>query len=70
MEKIPDEEFKTRNLMLQKLMDEKDIDVLFIYGDDFHCANIRYLVDFWPSFENVLLILPREGEIIIAGSRK
>lgn len=68
MIKIPDEEFKARNLMLQKLMDEKDIDVLFIYGDDFHCANIRYLVDFWPSFENVLLILPREGEIIIAGS--
>jgi Xaa-Pro aminopeptidase len=68
MDKIPDIEFIERNKELQKKMDENDIDILFIYGDDFHPANIRYLVDFWPSFENVLLVLPKEGEITIAGS--
>jgi len=66
--KIPDSEFIERISKLQQKMDDKNIDMLFIYGDDFHCANIRYLVDFWPSFENVLLLLPKEGEIIIAGS--
>jgi Xaa-Pro aminopeptidase len=68
MDKINSHEFSDRNNRLKKIMEKNNIDMLFIYGDDFHSANIRYLVDFWPSFENVLLILPQEGEIIIAGS--
>jgi Xaa-Pro aminopeptidase len=48
MVKINNEEFKNRVENLRMLMREKNIDVCFIYGDEYRRENLRYISNYWP----------------------
>jgi Xaa-Pro aminopeptidase len=63
--KIPDWEFKERISRLKKIMDEKDIDMLFISSNYLDPANVRYFSDFSPQNESSALIVFREDESIL-----
>lgn len=62
---IPQSEFMLRVKNLRELMKEKEIDVCFIYGDEYRKENLRYISNYWPIFERGAVIITLEGEPII-----
>ncbi|MFA5468186.1 MAG: Xaa-Pro peptidase family protein [Sphaerochaetaceae bacterium] len=63
--KISKEEFRDRISTLQKLMGEKDLSVMLIYGDEYRKENLRYVSNYWPMFERSALIIGRVSEPIL-----
>ncbi len=53
---IPQAEFDTRLRRLQSRMSESDLDVLVVHSDEAEFANVRYLSNFWPIWENAGVI--------------
>lgn len=62
MLKIPDSEYKIRIKRVQEEMEKNSIDLLIDYSSECESANVRYLADFWPSFDFAGVMVPREGE--------
>lgn len=58
---IPNSEFKLRIEKLQALMKEKEYDFILAYGNEAEPQYVRYLSDYWPSFETAGVIVPVEG---------
>ena len=61
---IPEHEYQERLARVQAAMQEANLDVLVIYGDDravFGPANTRWLVDYAPHFESICLAVPVRG---------
>ena len=69
MKRIPDSEFRERVSKVQERMREEGLDMLFVYGDEFHQGYVRYLTDYWPVFALAGLVIPLKGEIRILGDR-
>lgn len=65
---IPKEEFKDRIERLQKIMEEKGLDGLAVYGDEYRKENLRYVSNYWPIFERGMCFIPRTGNPILAGA--
>lgn len=59
---IPDTEFKERAKKLQELMKKDGYDYILAYGNEAEPQYIRYLSDYWPSFETAGVFVPSEGE--------
>lgn len=59
--KIPDSEFLDRYKAIQKLMKEADVDVLLAYAHEAEPQFVRYLSDYWPSFETAGVLMGQEG---------
>jgi Xaa-Pro aminopeptidase len=59
---IPDSEYKERIKKVQERMVKDDIDLLVVYSSECESANVRYLADFWPTFDFAGVLVPREGE--------
>lgn len=59
---IPDAEFRMRIDKLQKLMREKNLDVLLAFSTESEPAYVRYLSDYWPSFETAAVLIPASGD--------
>lgn len=62
---IPNSEFQERIARLQKLMQEKDYDFILAYGNEAEPQYVRYLSDYWPSFETAGVLVPAEGEAFL-----
>jgi len=62
MPSIPKEEYKQRTARVQEVMKKRGLDLLIGYGCECESANIRYLADFWPSFDFAGVVVPAEGE--------
>lgn len=58
---LSDETIQYRYENLRKKMQEKNLDVLVIYGDLEHGSNFEYLTGFLPRFEEALLVIQRNG---------
>jgi Xaa-Pro aminopeptidase len=58
-------EFQDRVGKLKALMKERDIDVCFIYGDEYRKENLRYMSNYWPIFERGAAVVPIIGEPIV-----
>jgi Creatinase/Prolidase N-terminal domain len=58
---VPKEEYAARIAAARERMQEAKLDVLVIYGDREHFANLAFLTGYDPRFEESLCILPREG---------
>lgn len=65
MLEIPREEFEKRIRRVQEKMLERGLDVIIVHSHEADPANVRYLSDFWPIFESVGMVIPREGEPIL-----
>ena len=59
---VPPAEFELRIAAARERARERGLDMLLVYGDREHCANIAYLTDHDPRFEEALLVIPMDGE--------
>lgn len=63
--RIPKEEFVSRLGGLRAYMEQKSLDALFVYGDEYRKENLRYVCNYWPIFERGALLLGRTGDPIV-----
>ena len=62
MIRIPDSEFKERVVKLQELMAKNGYDYVLAYGNEAEPQYVRYLSDYWPSFETAGVLVPKTGD--------
>jgi hypothetical protein len=62
---IPKEEYAARIVAARERMSESKLDVLVIYGDREHFANLAFLTGYDPRFEESLCVLPRDGKPVL-----
>lgn len=62
MPRIPDSEFKERVVKLQELMAKDGYDYVLAYGNEAEPQYVRYLSDYWPSFETAGVLVPKTGD--------
>lgn len=61
MIRIPDSEFRERIKKMQEKMAQHGYDMILAYGNEAEPQYVRYLSDYWPSFETAGVLVPREG---------
>jgi Xaa-Pro aminopeptidase len=65
----PVEEFQSRIDRLRARMEEQRLSHLVVYGDREHFANLAYLTNFDPRFEEALLVVgPESRPLLIVGN--
>jgi len=62
---IPNEEFLQRIKNTQELMKRDGYDLILAYGNEAEPQYVRYLSDYWPSFETAGVLIPAEGEALL-----
>lgn len=62
---IPDTEFRKRIDRVQCLMREKHLDALLAFSTESEPAYVRYLSDYWPSFETAAVLIPSNGDPLL-----
>lgn len=65
---IPHVEFVQRIRKLQAAMEQKGLDAVMVYGDEYRRENLRYVSGFWPIFERGACFVGRRGEPVYAGA--
>ncbi|MDD6309095.1 MAG: Xaa-Pro peptidase family protein [Clostridia bacterium] len=65
MIRIPDSEFKERIIKIQAEMKKEGYTLLLAYGNEAEPQYIRYLSDYWPSFETAGVLVPQEGDALL-----
>jgi Xaa-Pro aminopeptidase len=60
--RITNAEFKSRIGRIQDALKEKKLDGLLVFASEAEPANVRYLADYWPSFETTGVLVPAEGK--------
>lgn len=64
-QEIPQCEFDKRIRRVGQELESRELDALFAFSTESEPANVRYLSDYWPSFETAAVIVPVEGEPIL-----
>lgn len=62
---IPQEEFRQRIRNVQEQMNKQGLDLLLAYGNEAEPQYVRYLSDYWPSFETAGVLVPAQGEAML-----
>lgn len=65
---IPASEFRQRWQAIQKMMREKELDLVLAYGDDrtvFGPAHVRWLADIPVHFEPMCMLMPKSGDPLL-----
>lgn len=62
---ISDQEFQQRLHILQNNIREAGLDAALVHGNESDAANVRYLSDYWPTFEAGAVFVPAEGEAVL-----
>ncbi|MDD3927962.1 MAG: Xaa-Pro peptidase family protein [bacterium] len=62
MGSLKNEEFTNRLQAVQELCRKNGLDAVLVFGSEAEPANLRYLSDYWPSFECGAVFVPAEGE--------
>src|SRR5207344_684666 len=67
---VPPQEFAARLDRLRARMEEKRLSHLLVYGDREHFANLAWLTNFDPRFEEALLVLRGDGShpLLVVGN--
>ena len=63
--KITREEFHCRFQSLYEGMQEKGIDTMIVYGDEYRKENLRYVSNYWPIFERGAAIFSLHNDPIL-----
>ncbi len=61
MNKITTSEFKQRMEKFQSNIRQAGLDAALVHGNEGDFANIRYLTEYWPTFEAAGVFVPAEG---------
>ena len=59
---IPASEFRGRVKKLQSKMAQENFDVIITFGGESEPQYVRYLSDYWPSFETAGVFVPLKGD--------
>lgn len=62
---IPDKEYRARMLKFQKNIQAAGLDAALVHGNEGDAANIRYLSEYWPTFETAGIFVPAKGTPIL-----
>ncbi len=65
MKEILQDEFDQRIRKIQEEMTKVNLDVVLVQSNEADFANVRYLSDYWPIFEQAGVIVPQRGEAIL-----
>ena len=65
MASIPKQEYFDRIAKLQANMKKAGLDACLVHGTESDFANVRYLTEYWPTFEQAGVFVPAEGEAIL-----
>lgn len=62
---IPDWEFKERVVRAQQAMVRQGVDILFAFANEAEPQFVRYLSNYWPSFETAAVLMGQKGDPIL-----
>jgi Xaa-Pro aminopeptidase len=62
---IPESEFKARIRRFQKNIRAAGLDAVLVHGNESDFANVRYLSEYWPTFEAGGVFVPGEGTPVL-----
>jgi Xaa-Pro aminopeptidase len=62
---IPKQEFNDRIAKFQSNIQEAGLDACLVNASESDMANVRYLSEFWPTFEFAAVFVPAEGEAVL-----
>lgn len=62
---ISPEEFHQRMRAFQANIKAAGLDAALVHGNESDFANVRYLSEYWPTFEAAAVFVPAEGEAVL-----
>lgn len=62
---IPKEEFQGRLKKFQSNIKAAGLDACLVHATESDMANVRYLSEYWPTFETAAVFVPAEGEAVL-----
>ena len=62
---IPDVEFRSRMKRFQENIRAAGLDAALVHGNESDFANVRYLSEYWPTFETAGVFVPAKGRPIL-----
>jgi len=62
---IPDREYKNRVRRFQANIRKAGLDAALVHGNEADFANVRYLSEYWPTFESAGVFVPAQGPPIL-----
>lgn len=62
---IPNQEFYDRIAKFQKNIKAAGLDACLVHASESDMANVRYLSEYWPTFEASAVFVPAEGEAVL-----
>ncbi|MDX9979521.1 MAG: Xaa-Pro peptidase family protein [Lentisphaeria bacterium] len=62
---IPDSEYRKRVQRLQANVRAAGLDAVLVHGNEADCAGVRYLSEYWPTFESAAVFVPAAGEPVL-----
>jgi Xaa-Pro aminopeptidase len=65
MLQIPDKEYQDRIRRLKANIRRAGLDAVLVHGHEADCANVRYLCDYWPTFETAGVFVPARGRPVL-----
>ena len=67
---VPDSEFRARLRKFQANIREAGLDAALVHGNEADFANVRYLCEYWPTFEAGGVFVPGifDARSIVAAS--
>ena len=68
MQKLPQQEYRTRLQRLREVMSRDGTDIFVIYGDEYRRENLRYLSNYWPIFERGMLFVNLDQDPVLLAS--
>ena len=65
MNAIPDKEFKARMRQFQSNIQKAGLDAALVHSNEADFANVRYLSEYWPTFEAGGVFVPAKGTPVL-----
>jgi len=62
---IPKQEFLDRIAAFQSNIKSAGLDACLVHATESDMANVRYLSEYWPTFETAAVFVPAEGEAVL-----
>jgi Xaa-Pro aminopeptidase len=62
---ISKSEFAERIKKFQKNINDAGLDAVLVHGNEADFANVRYLSEYWPTFEAAAVFVPADGEAVL-----
>jgi len=65
MQAIPKSEYVTRIEKFQRNIREARLDAALVHSNEADFANVRYLTEYWPTFESAGVFVPAKGKPVL-----